>query len=55
MKKECHIPVVARFGEYKDKSVLEIGCGLGADGLQFAKAGARYTGADLTANAITAE
>jgi SAM-dependent methyltransferase len=32
--------------------VLEIGCGLGTDGAQFAKAGAHYTGIDLTDAAI---
>jgi len=45
---EPHIPEVARFAEYRDKSVLEIGCGIGCDGLQFARNGARYTGVDLT-------
>jgi len=32
--------------------VLEIGCGLGTDGAQFAKAGADYTGVDLTDAAV---
>ena len=32
--------------------VLEIGCGLGADGAQFAQAGADYTGVDLTEAAV---
>jgi SAM-dependent methyltransferase len=32
--------------------VLEIGCGLGTDGAQFAKAGADYTGIDLTKASI---
>ncbi len=32
--------------------VLEIGCGLGTDGVQFAQAGADYTGVDLTEAAI---
>jgi SAM-dependent methyltransferase len=38
--------------EAKDLAVLEVGCGLGTDGAQFAKAGARYTGIDLTDAAV---
>ena len=40
------------FHLYKDKEVLEIGCGAGFDAIQFIKAGADYTGIDLTENAI---
>jgi ubiquinone/menaquinone biosynthesis C-methylase UbiE len=32
--------------------VLEVGCGLGTDGARFAKAGANYTGIDLTDAAV---
>jgi ubiquinone/menaquinone biosynthesis C-methylase UbiE len=42
-----HIPEVARFEEFKNKKVLEVGCGLGTDGKQFAKNGAIYTGINL--------
>src|SRR4051812_553633 len=42
------IPRVARFGDYRGKRVLEIGCGMGTDGSQFAKGGADYVGVDLT-------
>ena len=50
--KEWHIPAAADFGGAHGLSVLEIGCGLGTDGAQFAKAGAHYTGVDLTEAAI---
>jgi SAM-dependent methyltransferase len=51
-KKEWHIPNAADFASSKNLHVLEIGCGLGTDGAQFAKAGADYTGIDLTQAAI---
>jgi SAM-dependent methyltransferase len=51
-KKEWHIPAAAGFANANDLSVLEVGCGLGTDGAQFAKAGAKYTGIDLTDAAI---
>lgn len=41
-----------RFYKYKGKSVLEVGCGLGFDLLQFAKSGAKVTCVDLAPNAI---
>jgi SAM-dependent methyltransferase len=51
-EKEWHIPTAAGFAEANNLKVLEIGCGLGTDGAQFAKAGADYTGVDLTDAAI---
>ena len=50
--KEWHIPDAADFAATKRLRVLEIGCGLGTDGVQFAQAGADYTGVDLTEAAI---
>jgi SAM-dependent methyltransferase len=51
-KKEWHIPAAAGFAQSKNLNVLEVGCGLGTDGAQFAKAGAKYTGIDLTDAAV---
>jgi SAM-dependent methyltransferase len=51
-EKEWHIPEAAGFDKAKNLRVLEIGCGLGTDGAQFAKAGAVYTGIDLTQAAV---
>ena len=45
---EPHIPAVALFDSFRGKRVLEIGNGMGTDGLQFQQNGAEYFGVDLT-------
>lgn len=49
---EPHIPRVANFSHWVGKNVLEIGCGLGTDSLQFARAGANVTGIDLSTRSV---
>jgi len=42
----------AEFNNHTSENILEIGCGMGIDLLQFAKGGANVTGIDLTEKAI---
>jgi SAM-dependent methyltransferase len=49
---EPYIESFAAFDGARDKDVLEIGVGLGADHQRFAQEGARLTGIDLTDRAI---
>jgi len=49
---EWHIPAVVNFKRWRDSEVLEVGCGLGTDAINFARRGAHYTGVDLTEASI---
>lgn len=45
---EPHIPAFADFAAWKGKKVLEIGCGIGTDTINFARHGAQVTTVDLS-------
>ena len=49
---ENHIPKFANFKKYKGKNVLEIGCGIGTDAIEFIRHGANYIGIDLSQESI---
>jgi len=51
-KLEPFILSTAKFQEWKNKNVLEIGCGIGTDAVEFAKNQAQYTGIDLSLKSI---
>jgi ubiquinone/menaquinone biosynthesis C-methylase UbiE len=50
--KLSYLPGIVDFSGYKDKKVLEIGCGAGVDLVRFAQGGAKMTGVDLSKTAI---
>jgi 2-polyprenyl-3-methyl-5-hydroxy-6-metoxy-1,4-benzoquinol methylase len=49
---EPHIPGFAEFERWRGRKVLEIGCGIGTDTMNFARAGAQITAVDLSANSL---
>ncbi len=49
---EPHIPAFAQFERWKGKKVLEIGCGIGTDTINFARQGALVTAVDFSDQSI---
>jgi 2-polyprenyl-3-methyl-5-hydroxy-6-metoxy-1,4-benzoquinol methylase len=50
---EPHIPGFAEFPRWNGKKVLEVGCGMGTEAVNFARAGAIYTGVDVSSESLS--
>ncbi len=51
-KVEEHIPLFAEFEKWRNKEVLEIGCGIGTDSINFVRNGAKLTIIELSEKSL---